>query len=166
MTLCQVRWLGTICRGCVREALLDAQPAWRWSFSPVSRVCGSRRARRPIIRALCDGLSISITPWDRVHFPFLPLSPLFSLSPTSTRAVLTSAAARPGPLLVTLSVYSTAQCAGDTNYQQMTVAVPNLDQMAMRGSYTYSSAIGERGREEGGVLLPLSPLPLPPHVTG
>lgn len=37
-----------------------------------------------------------------------------------------------GSPLVTPSVYRTVQCAGDSNYQQMTVAVPNVDQMATR----------------------------------
>lgn len=44
-------------------------------------------------------------------------------------------------VLLMPSVYHTVQCAGDTNYQQMTVAVPNVDQMVKQGSCVY----GHRG---------------------
>lgn len=40
--------------------------------------------------------------------------------------------------MVTPSVYRPVQCAGDSNYQQMTVAVPNVDQMVIQGSRKYS----------------------------
>ncbi|CAB1414417.1 unnamed protein product [Pleuronectes platessa] len=54
-----------------------------------------------------------------------------------------------GSPLVTPSVYRTAQCAGDSDYQQMTVAVPNVDQMAIQGSRMYSCSGGGGGEEQG-----------------
>lgn len=49
--------------------------------------------------------------------------------------------------MVTPSVYRPVQCAGDSNYQQMTVAVPNVDQMVIQGSRKYSHR-GEGGQEK------------------
>lgn len=49
----------------------------------------------------------------------------------------------------TLSVYRTAQRAGDSNYQQMTVAVLSADQMAMQG-IAYVQLRGSKQRLGGG----------------
>lgn len=49
-----------------------------------------------------------------------------------------------------VSVYRTAQCAGDSNYQQMTVAVPNVDQMVIQGiMYCMYGCEGDWGLAKG-----------------
>lgn len=50
----------------------------------------------------------------------------------------------------TLSVYRSAQRAGDSNYQQMTVAVLNADQMAIEGIAYVQLCGSKRGRGGGG----------------
>lgn len=49
-----------------------------------------------------------------------------------------------------LSVYRTAQRAGDSNYQQMTVAVLNADQMAIEGIAYVQLCEGKQGLGGGG----------------
>lgn len=75
-----------------------------------------------------------------------PLCCILSVS-RQRQSDLNKCCGRCGPS--TLSVYRTAQRAGDSNYQQMTVAVLNADQMAMQG-IAYVQLCGSKQRLGGG----------------
>lgn len=93
----------------------------------------------PAVREICEKANHS----RNESLVSLSLPP-FSLPPALRRPK--QALRCRGSPLVTPSVYRTAQCAGDSNYQQMTVAVPNEGQMAIQGVMRVQLRGGLRAR--------------------